>query len=74
MEPPREAAHGDLATNVAMALAKASKKNPRELAQLIASGLAQGADVEKAEIAGPGFINLTLKQEFWPGVLRAVLT
>ena len=74
VEPPREAAHGDLATNVAMALAKASKKNPRELAQLIASGLAQGAEVEKAEIAGPGFINLTLKQEFWPGVLRAVLT
>ncbi|MGA7326824.1 MAG: arginine--tRNA ligase [Rhodomicrobium sp.] len=74
VEPPREAAHGDLATNVAMALAKASKKNPKELAQLIASGLAQGADVEKVEIAGPGFINLTLKQEFWPEVLRAVLT
>ncbi|MGO8954657.1 MAG: arginine--tRNA ligase [Rhodomicrobium sp.] len=73
VEPPREAAHGDLATNAAMVLAKTARKNPKELAAQIAEKLAKTADVAKAEVAGPGFINLTLKAEFWPGVLRAVL-
>jgi arginyl-tRNA synthetase len=73
VEPPREAAHGDLATNAAMVLAKPARKNPKELAAQIAEKLAKTADVAKAEVAGPGFINLTLKAEFWPGVLRAVL-
>ncbi len=73
VEPPREAAHGDLATNAAMVLAKPARKNPKELAAQIAERLAQTPDVEKAEVAGPGFINLTLKREFWPGILRDVL-
>jgi arginyl-tRNA synthetase len=74
VEPPREAAHGDLATNAAMTLAKPARQNPKELAQRIADRLAQASDVEKAEVAGPGFINLTLKADFWPEALRAVLT
>jgi arginyl-tRNA synthetase len=47
--------------------------NPKELAARIAEKLAQAEDVAKAEVAGPGFINLTLKPDFWPAVLRAVL-
>ena len=74
VEPPREAAHGDLATNAAMVLAKPSRKNPKELAATIAECIRLAADVEKVEVAGPGFINITLKAEFWPGVLRAVLS
>ena len=73
VEPPRDAAHGDLATNAAMALAKLARQNPKELAARVAERLGQAPDVEKAEIAGPGFINLTLKADFWPQVLRAVL-
>ncbi len=73
VEPPREAAHGDLATNAAMTLAKPSRKNPKELATVIAERIRLAPDVEKVDVAGPGFINITLKAEFWPGVLRAVL-
>ena len=72
-EPPREAAHGDIATNAAMVLAKPARKNPKELAGELANRLAKSEGVEKAEVAGPGFINLTLKPHFWPGVLQAVL-
>ncbi len=74
VEPPREAAHGDIATNAAMVLAKAARRNPKELAAAIAERLRQSPDVEKSDVAGPGFINLTLKREFWPAVLRTVLT
>jgi arginyl-tRNA synthetase len=73
VEPPREAAHGDLATNAAMVLAKQVRMNPKELAGRIAERLARSRDVAKAEVAGPGFINLTLKPEFWPAVLQAAL-
>jgi arginyl-tRNA synthetase len=74
VEPPREAAHGDLATNAAMVLAKPARRNPKELAGLIAERLGRAPDVETAEVAGPGFINLTLKASFWPKILRSVLT
>ncbi len=74
VEPPREAAHGDVATNAAMVLAKAARHNPKELAVRIVEKLARSADVSKVEVAGPGFINLTLKQEFWPAILRSALT
>jgi arginyl-tRNA synthetase len=73
VEPPREAVHGDLATNAAMVLAKSARQNPKDLAARIAERLAQADDVAKAEVAGPGFINLTLAAGFWPQVLRAVL-
>jgi arginyl-tRNA synthetase len=73
VEPPREAAHGDMATNAAMVLAKDARKKPRELAEAIADKLRADAQIEKVEVAGPGFINLTLKPAAWIGALRAVL-
>ena len=74
VEPPREAAHGDMATNAAMVLAKDAGKKPRELAGAIAAKLRADDMVAKAEVAGPGFINLTLKPSAWIGALRAVLS
>ncbi|MGE5722009.1 MAG: arginine--tRNA ligase [Sphingomonadales bacterium] len=65
VEPPRDPAHGDLATNVAMVLAKGARTNPRALADLIAPKLASLDEVESAEPAGPGFINLRLAPEIW---------
>src|SRR5258708_3773065 len=73
VEPPREAAHGDVATNAAMVLAKDAGKKPRELAEALADRLRHDDIVAKAEVAGPGFINLTLKPSAWTGALRAVL-
>ena len=62
VERPREPAHGDYATNVALMLAKSARRNPRELAQSLASALAAALpeSVERAEVAGPGFINVRL--------------
>src|SRR6516225_3131213 len=73
VEPPREAAHGELATNAAMVLAKDARRKPRELAGLIAARLEGDVLIARAEIAGPGFTNLTLKPEAWIGALRAIL-
>jgi arginyl-tRNA synthetase len=73
VEPPREAAHGDMATNAAMVLAKDARRKPRELAEAIAEKLAADELVAKVEVAGPGFINLTLKPAAWVAALRAVL-
>ena len=74
VEPPREAAHGDMATNAAMVLAKDAGKKPRELAEAIAVKLRADDLVAKAEVAGPGFINLTLRPWAWVGALRAILS
>ena len=77
VEPTKDAAHGDLATNAAMVYAKEAKAsfpNPRELATEIAYALAQDADVENAEVAGPGFINIRLKPDVYSRVMRASLT
>ena len=73
VEPPREAAHGDLATNAAMVLAKDAGKKPRDLAEAIAAKLRADALVAKVDVAGPGFINLTLEPKAWTDSLRAVL-
>ena len=73
VEPPRESAHGDMATNAAMVLAKDAGTKPRALAEAIAAKLRSDGLVAKAEVAGPGFINLTLKPAAWIGALRAVL-
>ena len=73
LESPKDASHGDLATNAAMVLAKAAGLPPRALAERLAPLIAVDAHVEKVEIAGPGFINLTLNSAFWPKVLRMVL-
>ncbi|HET8534123.1 MAG TPA: arginine--tRNA ligase, partial [Sphingomicrobium sp.] len=58
VEPPRDPAHGDLATNAAMVLAKQAKTNPRALAEMIAPKLEAVPAVTSVEVAGPGFINL----------------
>ncbi|MBA5776723.1 arginine--tRNA ligase [Stappia sp. F7233] len=73
VEPPRDSAHGDLATNAAMVLAKPLKRNPRELAGAIAEGLQKDGDVLSVEIAGPGFINIRLHPRMLERVLAAVL-
>ncbi len=70
---PKDASHGDLATNAAMVLAKEAGLPPRALAERIAPLLASDPHIDKVEIAGPGFINLTLASAFWPSVLRMVL-
>src|SRR5579875_2422023 len=61
VEPPRDPTHGDMATNAAMVLAKAAGRRPRELAEAIAATLRAEPAVAKVDVAGPGFINLTLK-------------
>jgi arginyl-tRNA synthetase len=73
VEPPREAAHGDMATNAAMVLAKPAGKKPRELAEAIANKLRGEALIEDVVVAGPGFINLTLTRAAWIAELRAAL-
>src|SRR6201987_755175 len=73
VEPPREASHGDMATNAAMVLAKEAKAKPRDLAGKIAALLSADPLVAKVDVAGPGFINLTLKPEAWVDALRTVL-
>src|ERR1700691_3562070 len=70
VEPPRDQAHGDMATNIAMVLGKDAGKKPRELAEAYAVKLRGDALVEKLDIAGPGFINLTLKPAAWVDALR----
>lgn len=73
VEPPRDAAHGDMATNAAMVLAKAAGKKPREIADVLAAKLAADPRVTAAEVAGPGFLNLRLAPAVWADVTRAVL-
>jgi arginyl-tRNA synthetase len=73
VEPPRESAHGDMATNAAMVLAKGAGSKPRALAEAIAAKLRRDDIVARAEVAGPGFINLTLRPAAWIGALRAIL-
>ncbi|GAA4051766.1 arginine--tRNA ligase [Parerythrobacter jejuensis] len=72
VEPPRDPEHGDLATNAAMVLAKQAKTNPRALAEHIIEHLSRDPDIESAEIAGPGFINLRLSDAAWLRELEAI--
>jgi arginyl-tRNA synthetase len=74
VEPPREAAHGDLSTNAAMILAKPAKMAPRALAELLVAKLKTRPGVASVEIAGPGFVNLRLTAEVWRDRVRDVLT
>ncbi len=73
VEPPRDAAHGDMATNAAMVLAKPAKSNPRDIAGNLVGILAGDARIISAEVAGPGFINLRLAPELWQGLVRTAL-
>jgi len=73
VEPPKESSHGDMATNAAMVLAREARTKPRELAEKIAAGLRADSLIASVEVAGPGFINLTLKVSVWADTLRNVL-
>lgn len=73
VEPTRDPAHGDLAINAAMVLAKEAGTNPRALAALLVDELARDPNVAKAEIAGPGFINLTLQPAVFTGILKSAI-
>ncbi len=72
VEPPRDPAHGDLATNAAMVLAKGAGMNPRALAELLVKKLDALDDVATTSIAGPGFINLKLVDQSWRDELQAI--
>ncbi|CAN5669407.1 arginine--tRNA ligase [soil metagenome] len=72
-EPPRDAAHGDIATNAAMVLAKAARKKPRDIADALLPRLKANPDVVDGAVAGPGFINLKLRDDFWRARLAECL-
>ena len=72
-EPPRDATHGDVAVNAAMVLAKPAGMNPRAVADLLLPLLAADPDTAAVTVAGPGFINIKLKETIWPRVLQAAL-
>jgi arginyl-tRNA synthetase len=73
VEPPRDASFGDLATNAALVLAKDARRKPRDLAEQIAEKIRGGDLIATADVAGAGFINVTLKPAAWMAVLRTVL-
>ncbi|WP_289080168.1 arginine--tRNA ligase [Sulfitobacter sp.] len=73
VEPPRDAAHGDMATNAAMVLAKPARMKPRDIAEKLAEKLAEDPRITAADVAGPGFLNLRLSAAVWQGVVGAVL-
>ena len=73
VEPPRDATHGDLACNAAMVLAKPAGQNPRGLAERIVAELVKDADVARADVAGPGFVNLKLTDDFWRRLLATMI-
>jgi arginyl-tRNA synthetase len=72
VEPPRDPAHGDVATNAAMVLAKPAGMNPRTLADLLALELGALDEVTQASVAGPGFINLRLADDSWRDELALI--
>ncbi len=74
VEPPRDPAHGDMATNAAMVLAKPAGMAPRGIADALAAKLGADPRVTLAEVAGPGFLNLRLSPAMWQGVVKAALT
>lgn len=73
VDPPRDAAHGDVATNAAMVLAKPAAMKPRDLAEGLAARLREASHVQTAEVAGPGFLNLRLDPAYWQGCLAGIL-
>lgn len=73
VEPPRDASHGDAATNAAMVLAKGLGTNPRALAEIIGEKLKQDPDVAEVNVAGPGFINVRLSTDYWQRLLATMI-
>ena len=72
IERPKDRSHGDFASNVAMALAKPARTNPRALAQALIGALPASAEIASVEIAGPGFLNFRLSPTAWQRQLRDV--
>ena len=73
VEPPRDASHGDVATNAAMVLSKPLGKNPRALAEEIMAQIRADADVAEVNVAGPGFINIRLSNRYWQNLLGEMI-
>ena len=73
VEPPRDAAHGDMATNAAMVLAKPAGQPPRAIADALAARLVQDARIDAADVAGPGFLNLRLAPGVWQDIVEVAL-
>jgi arginyl-tRNA synthetase len=73
VEAPRDATHGDLATNAAMVLAKPARMKPRDIAEKLKEKLEGEEGFAKIEVAGPGFLNLTMTPAFWHGLVRTIL-
>ena len=73
VEPPKDSRHGDMATNAAMVLSKSVETKPRELAKIISESLSQNEIVLSVDIAGPGFINISLSELCWHSLLSRVL-
>src|SRR5690606_4139919 len=73
VEPPKDASHGDMATNAAMVLSKAAGKNPRQLGEALMEKMKAMPGVKEVSIAGPGFINFRLTDGEWADTLRAIL-
>ncbi|UTW54234.1 arginine--tRNA ligase [Kordiimonas sp. SCSIO 12610] len=73
VEPPRDASHGDIATNAALVLSKQAKRKPRDIADLLKPRLETVESIETVEIAGPGFINMRLAPGFWQQQVQTIL-
>jgi arginyl-tRNA synthetase len=73
LDKPKKEEFGDFSTNIAMLLAPVEKKAPREIAKAIAERISASPDVEKCDVAGPGFINIFLKKSFWLGILEDII-
>ncbi|GHF25963.1 arginine--tRNA ligase [Kordiimonas sediminis] len=73
VEPPRDASHGDIATNAALVLSKQAKMKPRDIAEKLAEALRSVDAVESVDVAGPGFINLSISDSFWQKQVQEVL-
>lgn len=74
VDRPRDASHGDLATNAAMVLARPARMKPRDIAERLRARLATGEGVARVEVAGPGFINLTFTPAYWQRLVSAILS
>ena len=72
-EAPRDATHGDVATNAALVLSKAAKMKPRDIAEALKAKLEALPDVAKVDVAGPGFLNITFKPEVWHNLVLTIL-
>ncbi|MEE2970282.1 MAG: arginine--tRNA ligase [Pseudomonadota bacterium] len=73
VEPPRDPSHGDLSTNAAMVLSKLAGMKPRDLAEPLAAALGNHPDIQAVDVAGPGFVNISLDPAFWRGRIDDIL-